>query len=97
MIVKSLVLMRMINRHPDDQWVRNVAFEANCLYAQLAHRLGLYKIKGELEDLSLKYTNRDIYSQIAHKLNETKRSRDAYIQSSIATVEKRLEEAGLKL
>ncbi len=96
MIVKSLVLMRMINRHPDDQWVRNVAFEANCLYAQLAHRLGLYKIKGELEDLSLKYTNRDIYSQIAHKLNETKRSRDAYIQSFIAPVKKRLEEAGLK-
>lgn len=96
MIVRSLVLMRSINLHPDDDWVRNVAFEANCLYAQLAHRLGLYKIKGELEDLSLKYTNRDIYTQIAHKLNATKRSRDAYIKAFIDPVKRELENAGLK-
>lgn len=96
MIVRSLVLMRSINLHPDDDWVRNVAFEANCLYAQLAHRLGLYKIKGELEDLSLKYTNREIYTQIAHKLNATKRSRDAYIKAFIAPVKRELENAGLK-
>lgn len=96
MIVQNLVLMRSINNHPDEAWVRNVAFEANCLYAQLAHRLGLYKIKGELEDLSLKYTNREIYKQIAHKLNETKRSRDAYITSFITPLKQRLEEAGLK-
>lgn len=87
--------MRSINHHPDEDWVRNVAFEANCLYAQLAHRLGLYKIKGELEDLSLKYTNRDIYTQIARKLNETKRSRDQYISEFIAPVKARLEDAGL--
>lgn len=96
MIVRSLVLMRSINLHPDEEWVRNVAFEANCLYAQLAHRLGLYKIKGELEDLALKYTNRDIYTQIAHKLNETKRSRDAYIAAFIAPLKQKLEAAGLK-
>lgn len=96
MIVRNLVLMRSINHHPDDEWVRNVAFEASCLYAQLAHRLGLYKIKGELEDLALKYTNREIYTQIAHKLNETKRSRDAYIKSFIDPVKQKLEDAGLK-
>lgn len=96
MIVRNLVLMRSINHHPDDEWVRNVAFEASCLYAQLAHRLGLYKIKGELEDLALKYTNREIYTQIAHKLNETKRSREAYIKSFIDPVKAKLEEAGLK-
>lgn len=95
MIVRNLVLMRSINHHPDEEWVRNIAFEANCLYAQLAHRLGLYKIKGELEDLSLKYTNREIYTQIAHKLNETKRSRDAYIKSFIDPVKEKLTEAGL--
>lgn len=95
MIVQNLVLMRMINHHPDDEWVRNVAFEANCLYAQLAHRLGLYKIKGELEDLSLKYTNRDIYTQIARKLNETKRDRELYIHQFIEPVKQRLEKAGL--
>ncbi len=96
MIVRNLVLMRSINLHPDEEWVRNVAFEANCLYAQLAHRLGLYKIKGELEDLSLKYTNREIYTQIARKLNETKRSRDAYITAFIEPVRQKLEAAGLK-
>ena len=74
MIAESLALMRLINRHPDEDWVRTVSFEANCLYAQLAHRLGLYKIKGELEDLSLKYTNRQIYTSIAERLNETKRN-----------------------
>ncbi len=95
MIVRDLVLMRRINNHPDQEWVSNMAFEANVLYAQLAHRLGLYKIKGELEDLSLKYTNREIYKQIAHKLNETKRSRDAYIDKFIAPVKKKLEDAGL--
>lgn len=96
MIVRNLALMRTINNHPDEDWVRDVAFEANFLYAQLAHRLGLYKIKSELEDLSLKYTNREIYTQIAHKLNATKKSREAYIKSFIDPVKKKLEEAGLK-
>ena len=96
MIVRNLALMRAINLHPDQAWVRNVAFEANFLYAQLAHRLGLYKIKGELEDLSLKYTNRPIYTSIAKKLNATKRSRDAYIQEFIGPLKKKLEDAGLK-
>lgn len=96
MIVENLALMRLINKHPDQAWVRNVAFEANFIYAQLAHRLGLYKIKGELEDLSLKYTNRDIYTSIAKKLNATKQSRDNYIKEFIAPVKKKLEEAGLR-
>lgn len=96
MIVSNLALMREINHHPDEEWVRNVAFEAGFLYAQLAHRLGLYKIKGELEDLSLKYTNREIYTQIAHKLNATKKSRDEYIRAFIEPVKRKLEEAGLK-
>ena len=96
MIVRNLALMRMINNHPDDNWVRDVAFEANFLYAQLAHRLGLYKIKSELEDLSLKYTNREIYTQIAKKLNATKKERDSYIKSFIAPVKEKLEDAGLK-
>lgn len=96
MTVHNLAVMREINLHPDEDWVRNVAFEAQYIYSQLAHKLGLYKIKGELEDLALKYTNREIYKSIAHKLNETKRQRDAYIASFIGPVKQRLEEAGLK-
>lgn len=95
-IVGMLALMRSINLHPHEQWVRSTAFEANCLYAQLAHRLGLYKIKGELEDLSLKYTNRDIYTRIAANLNAKKRERDAYIASFIQPLKRKLEDAGLR-
>lgn len=96
MIASNLALMREINLHPDEGWVRKVAYEAQFIYSQLAHKLGLYKLKGELEDLSLKYTNREIYKSIAKKLNETKRSRDAYIASFISPVSQKLEEAGLK-
>lgn len=96
MIVDRFVLMKAINHHPDQRHVSEVALEANYLYAPLAHRLGLYAIKRELEDMSLKYNNRDIYTRIARKLNETKTSRDAYIADFIAPVKKKLEEAGLR-
>ena len=61
LIVRSLVLMRRINLHPDQEWVREVATEARVLYSELAHRLGLYGIKSVLEDLWLKYTDRPTY------------------------------------
>lgn len=96
MLVDRLCLMRAINHHPNEKYVRDVAFEANYLYAPLAHRLGLYSIKSEMEDLSLKYTNRDIYGKIARRLNETKAKRDAYIADFIKPVKAKLEEAGLK-
>ncbi len=96
MLVDRLCLMRTINHHPDEKLVCDVAYEANYLYAPLAHRLGLYAIKSEMEDLSLKYTNRDIYGKIARRLNETKAKRDAYIADFIKPVKAKLEEAGLK-
>lgn len=96
MIVERTALMRAINHHPDHNSVRAVASEAKYLYAPLSHRLGLYKIKSELEDMSLKYNNREIYQRIARKLNETKASRDEYIASFIAPVKEELERHGLK-
>lgn len=96
MIVERTVLMQAINHHPDKGRVRSVAREAKLLYAPLAHRLGLYKIKGTLEDLALKYTNREIYTRIARKLNATKASRDAYIAAFIEPVRRELEAHGLK-
>jgi guanosine-3',5'-bis(diphosphate) 3'-pyrophosphohydrolase len=74
----------------------DLAVESTYLYAPLAHRLGLYTIKSELEDLSLKYTDREQYDFIAHKLNETKRSRDRYISEFIGPVKERLDKTGLK-
>jgi len=96
MIVDRLVLMRAINHHPSERLVRDVAYEANYLYAPLAHRLGLYAIKSELEDMSLKYTNRETYTRIARELNETKARRDAYIATFIEPIRKKLEAEGLK-
>ncbi|MDE6484464.1 MAG: RelA/SpoT family protein [Duncaniella sp.] len=96
MIVDRLTLMRAINHHPDEKFVADTAFEANYLYAPLAHRLGLYKIKGELEDMSLKYTARDTYTKIARELNATKVTRDAYIADFIAPLKERIDATGLK-
>ena len=73
-----------------------VSQEAAYLYALLAHKLGLYKLKSELEDLSLKYLEHDAYYHIKDKLSATKQSRDAYIQRFIQPVSQRLTEAGLK-
>lgn len=96
MIIDRLVLMRAINHHPNEKMVHDVAYEANYLYAPLAHRLGLYAIKSELEDMSLKYTNRDTYTEIARKLNETKTSRDAYIAEFIRPIKEKLGMTNLK-
>lgn len=96
MIVDRLALMKAINHHPNQKFVFDIASESLYLYAPLAHRLGLYKIKSELEDMSLKYTNRDLYTQIAHKLNESKQERDKYIAEFIAPIKKKLDDDGFK-
>ncbi|MBQ8875670.1 MAG: bifunctional (p)ppGpp synthetase/guanosine-3',5'-bis(diphosphate) 3'-pyrophosphohydrolase, partial [Bacteroides sp.] len=75
---------------------QQVSNEAAYLYAPLAHKLGLYKLKSELEDLSLKYTEKEMYYHIKEKLNETKASRDRYIAAFIQPIQKKLEDAGLK-
>ncbi|MBD5276546.1 MAG: bifunctional (p)ppGpp synthetase/guanosine-3',5'-bis(diphosphate) 3'-pyrophosphohydrolase [Bacteroides sp.] len=95
MIVDRLALMQAINHHPDEESVRQVAAEASYLYAPLAHRLGLYSIKGELEDLAFKYSNREMFTRIARKLNQTKDHREKYIADFIEPVRRRLEAEGL--
>lgn len=96
MIADRVNIMRQIKDCKNDEARRQVANEAAYLYAPLAHKLGLYKLKSELEDLSLKYTEKEVYYHIKEKLNETKASRDKYIAAFIAPVQKKLEEAGLK-
>ena len=96
MIADRLNVMRQIKDSPNEEARVKVANEAAYLYAPLAHKLGLYRLKSELEDLSLKYTEHDIYYHIKEKLNETKASRDRYIAAFIAPIQKKLEEAGLK-
>lgn len=96
MIADRVNLMRQIKDSPNEEARLEVSNEAAYLYAPLAHKLGLYKLKSELEDLSLKYTQHDVYYHIKDKLNATKAARDRYIGAFIEPVRKKLEEAGLK-
>ena len=96
MIADRVNLMRQIRDFPLEGAKQEVSTEAAYLYAPLAHKLGLYKLKSELEDLSLKYLEHDAYYHIKDKLSETKKSRDAYIDRFIQPVADRLKEAGLK-
>lgn len=96
MIAARANLMRQIKDRGTDEERKKVATEAIRLYAPLAHKLGLYLIKSELEDLSLKYLEHDAYYMIKDKLNETKKKRDEYIRNFIVPIESKLEQAGLK-
>jgi len=96
MIANRVLIMRKIKDTPYVDEQRKVSMEAAYLYAPLAHKLGLYKLKSELEDLSLKYMEHDAYYHIKEKLNETKRSRDAYIANFIGPIDEKLRAAGLK-
>ena len=97
MIADRVNLMRQIRDIAEDvkSEKMEVSQEAAYLYAPLAHKLGLYKLKSELEDLSLKYLEHDAYYHIKDKLSETKKSRDAYIERFIKPIEERLTVAGL--
>lgn len=95
LICNQLYKMRRLQEYREDMRMR-LAKESSFLYAPLAHRLGLYRIKSELEDLSLKQTNNDIYKEIADKLKETKSSRDLYIASFIQPLKEKLELSGFK-
>ena len=72
-----------------------IASETSYLYAPLAHRLGLYAIKSELEDLSMKYTDPDTYKFIAKKLNEKKAERERFIADFISPIQEILGEQHL--
>ena len=95
MIADRVNMMREL-RDTENVAERNrVAEEASYLYAPLAHKLGLYKLKSELEDLSVKYLEHDVYYMIREKLSETKQARDKYIADFIGPISRKLEEAGL--
>ena len=96
MIADRVNLMRQIRDTENTEAKMRVSEEAAYLYAPLAHKLGLYKLKSELEDLSLKYLENDAYYMIKDKLNATKQARDAYISWFIEPIQKRLMDAGLR-
>lgn len=96
MIANRVNMMRQIRDTDRFEAKQRVSEEASYLYAPLAHKLGLYKLKSELEDLSLKYLEHDAYYMIKEKLNATKASRDAYIARFIKPIQEKLDAVGLK-
>ena len=96
MIANRVNMMRQIRDTDQFEAKQRVSEEASYLYAPLAHKLGLYKLKSELEDLSLKYLEHDAYYMIKEKLNATKASRDAYIARFIKPIQEKLDAVGLK-
>lgn len=85
--------MRTLNSMAREKQLK-IASETTYIYAPLAHRLGLYEIKSELEDLALKYTQPDVYRDIARALKDTKRERGRYVNEFIKPVKEELLNAG---
>ena len=82
--------------HMSDKGQLKIASETTFIYAPLAHRLGLYAIKTELEDLSLKYTQPTLYQDLKQKLSATKEQRNKYIRSIIKPLKQEFDELGIK-
>ena len=94
-IADRLHNMRTLESMREDKQLK-IASETIFIYAPLAHRMGLYNIKSELEDLSLKYTKPEDYFGIERKLTETKQEREKYINDFIQSLKDKLDEEGLE-
>ncbi len=95
-LIKLAVLlnqMRSLNNMPEDYQIKT-SLETFSLYAPLAHRLGLYNIKSELENLSMKYTEKEKYKEIIKKLKNTTAKRERFIKKFVSPIEKVLKDEG---
>ena len=90
MIASRLVLLRALFSHDDVEARKMVAREASKLYIPLAHKLGFYKLKSEMEDLAMRYTESEVYAELNRKLEETAASREDYMASFIKPIERQL-------
>lgn len=86
-------MQTMDSMRPDKQ--RKISSETLYIYAPLAHRMGLYNIKTELEDLSLKYTEPEVYNDIKNKIKESKEQQDKYIRDFKKVIQDSLDHEGL--
>ncbi len=90
-----LEVMRSLGIFPHEKW-RKKSWESMNLYAQIAHKLGLYSIKSELEDIALKYLEPKDYEHIVTKLEESAEERRAFIARFLIPIEQRLNQLGIK-
>jgi guanosine-3',5'-bis(diphosphate) 3'-pyrophosphohydrolase len=94
-LAEMLYLIRNLKNEEVERQVK-IASVVSALYAPIAHRLGLYSIKTEMEDLSMKYLHPKVYKDIAKKLEQTKAYRDKYIKSFIHPLKKELDKQKIK-
>ena len=94
-LADRLEVMRSLDMFPERKR-RKKSWESLNLYAQIAHKLGLYNIKSELEDLSLKYLETDMYNHIIEELKESEEERMAFIEEFLRPVRKLLDQEGIK-
>ena len=94
-LADRLEVMRSLEMFPREKW-RKKSWESLNLYAQIAHKLGLYNIKSELEDIALRYLEPQDYQHIADKLAETESERRAFIARVLEPITQRLDQAGLR-
>lgn len=92
---RRLNLLRQCETYLSEEDRVKLAIECSYLHAPIAHRLGLYVLKSEMEDLALKYTDPETYDFITAKLRDSKEARDAYVRAFIDPVRKRLDGLGL--
>ncbi|MEN8120296.1 MAG: HD domain-containing protein [Bacteroidota bacterium] len=94
-LAEMLYLLRQLNNEPKLEQIR-ISSEISALYAPIAHRLGLYAVKSEMEDLSMKYLHAEVYKGIAKKLEATKENRNKYIEQFVTPLNLELKKKGLQ-
>jgi GTP diphosphokinase / guanosine-3',5'-bis(diphosphate) 3'-diphosphatase len=94
-LADRLYYMRNLDYLDQTEQLR-ISSEVLYIYAPIAHRLGLYNMKSEMEDLTLKYTDNKAYNMVVDKLRETKTSRDKFIREFIKPIKEELEKQGIK-
>ena len=92
LICDCYTMMQTLNQTTEIEYRKRVTNESRLIYTPLAHRLGLYSIKGEMEDLAVKYDNQEVFDDIVMQLQETKDAREEYIREFIAPLEEKLKE-----
>ena len=93
-LADRLEVMRSLKMFPHEKW-RKKSWETMNLYAQIAHKLGLYNLKSDLEDIALKYLEPKAYEHIVAKLEESAAERRAFIARFLVPIEERLKKLGI--
>ncbi|MFR9511984.1 MAG: RelA/SpoT family protein [Rikenellaceae bacterium] len=94
-LADRLEVMRTLSIFPSDKWTKK-SWESINLYAQIAHKLGLYNIKSELEDIALSYLEAEDHRHITTKLAESEEERKLFIAEFIKPITERMDKAGIK-